>query len=109
MVRGKYAADILDFDFSASVSPSGDTVLNWQVSGPPEMIGENYQPGDLEGVYVSAGIKSPKYAEFKADTLIGRGPRSFVLQPISVQVETGFSIATGVNILFLTYLGPLLT
>ena len=105
-VRGKYSAEIRDF--SASVSQSGGTVLIWHVSGPPEKVGENYEPGDLEGVYVSAGIEEPKDTKFEANTLVGRGPRSFALQPISVQFETGLSIATGVNMLVLTYQGPLL-
>ena len=106
MERCKYAADILAFDFSASVSPLGDSALIWQVFAPPDMSGENYQPGDLEDVYVNAGIKSPKSTEFKAGSLIGRGPISFVLQPVSIQVETGFSIAADVNIFLLTYIGP---
>ena len=103
--RGKYAAEIRDF--SSSVNQSGNTVLIWHVYGPPEKTGENYEPGELEGVYVGAGIESPKDTQFNAGTLVGRGPRSFALQPISVQFETGLSVATGVNVLALTYIGPL--
>ena len=104
-VRGKYSAEIQDF--SAAVGKSGNTVLMWLVFGPREKIGENYEPGRLEGTYIAAGVDSPKDMEFSADTLVGMGPRSFALQPISVQVQTGLSIATGVNTLVLSYSGPI--
>ncbi len=106
-VRGKYNAEIRDF--STAVGKSGDTVLMWIVSGPSEKIGENYEPGGLEGTYVSAGMDLPNDLEFSANALVGLGPRSFALQPISVQVQTGLSIATGVNAIVLRYIGPIET
>ena len=105
-VRGKYSGEIRSF--SLDVEKTGDTVLMWQVSGPPEKIGENYEPGGLEGSYANAEDVSEEDLQLSRNALVGFGPRSFVLQPISVQVETGLSVAAGVHHLLLTYVGPIL-
>jgi hypothetical protein len=42
-----------------------------------------------------------------ANALVGGGPGSFTLQPVSVQVQTGLSVAAAVQTLTLDYAGPL--
>lgn len=104
-VRGQYSAEIQSF--KPDVRTAGDTVLMWQVSGPPEKIGENYEAGELEGFYTNDLETSEGNMQIDSAALVGFGPRSFLLRPISVQVETGLSVAVGVEKLVLTYVGPI--
>jgi hypothetical protein len=106
-VRGHYSAEIQSF--KPDVRTSGNTVLMWQVSGPPEKIGENYEAGELEGFYTNDLETSEGNMQIDSAVLVGFGPRSFLLRPISVQVETGLSVAVGVEKLVLTYVGPIST
>lgn len=104
-VRGKYSAVIREFSIEAETI--GSSVLVWQVAGPPEKIGDNYEPGGLAGPYLVTEDMAASDLRLRPETLVGMGPRSFTLQPVSVQFETGFSIAAGVKALVLNFVGPM--
>jgi hypothetical protein len=88
------------------VGKTGATSLLWFVFGPAAKVGENFVPGSLQGGYVGAGAEASVVVGLGANALVGGGPGSFALQPVSVQVQTGLSIAAGVQSLDLEYVGP---
>lgn len=104
-VRGSYTATIRKFGLDLGVT--GDTALAWLVFGPAEVVGANYIPGSLAGDYAGVGGEITLGVGLGANALLGGKGESFALQPISVQVQTGLSIAAGVQTLELKYVGPL--
>ena len=68
------------------------TAVAWAVFAPTRRIG----PGDLSGSYggVSAGASAG--VGVGANALIGGSNNTFALQPVSVQGQTGISIAAGI-------------
>lgn len=106
-VRGEYRAVIRKF--GVDVGKTGATSLLWLVFGPAAKVGEHFAPGSLEGSYGSVSAEASVGLDLGANALVGGGRSSFALQPVSVQVQTGLSIAAGVESLELEYLGPLST
>ncbi|PUB09894.1 uncharacterized protein DUF992 [Yoonia sediminilitoris] len=104
-VRGTYKGVIERFGLDIGVT--GDTALVWLVFGPEGKIGDNYSPGSLAGTYGGIGAEVSLGVGLGANALLGRGESSFALQPVSVQVQTGISVAAGVETLKLEYVGPL--
>ncbi len=102
-VRGRYNAVIRKFGLDVGVT--GQTALTWLVFGPAEVVGSNYIPGSLEGAYAGVGAEAAFGIGAGANVLVGGGNGSFTLQPVSVQVQTGLSIAAGVETLDLEYAG----
>lgn len=103
-VRGRYNAVITKFGLDIGVT--GKTALTWLVFGPAEVAGENYVPGSIAGAYAGVGADAAFGIGAGANVLVGGGPGSFTLQPVSIQVQTGVSIAAGVQTLDLEYVGP---
>ena len=68
------------------------TAVAWAVFAPTRRIG----PGDLSGSYggVSAGASAG--VGVGANALIGGSNNTFALQPVSVQGQTGISVAAGI-------------
>lgn len=85
---------------------TGKTALQWAVLGPANKVGGSYVPGSLEGEYAGVGADAAVGVGLGANALIGGGVDSMALQPVSVQVSTGLSIAAGVQTLVLRYTGP---
>jgi hypothetical protein len=104
-IRGEYVGEIRKFGLDVGVT--GDTVLMWLVLGPAEKVGENYVPGSLQGEYAGIGAEASAGMGLGANALLGGGEQSFALQPVSVQVQTGLSIAAGVQTFSLEYVGPM--
>lgn len=104
-VRGEYSGEIRKFGLD--IGKTGQTALMWLVFGPEGKVGENYVPGSLAGSYAGVGADASVGMGIGVNALVGGGPNSFALQPISVQVQTGLSIAAGVQTLNLQYVGPL--
>ena len=104
-VRGEYRGVIRKF--GVDVGKTGATSLLWLVFGPAAKVGENFVPGSLEGRYAGVGAEATVGLGLGANALVGGGRSSFSLQPVSVQVQTGLSIAAGVQSLELEYVGPL--
>ncbi len=103
-VRGRYNAVVSKFGLDIGVT--GHTALSWLVFGPADTVGENYIEGSLEGAYSGVGVDAAVGLGVGANALVGGGPGSFALQPVSIQVQTGLSIAAGVQTLTLRYVGP---
>ena len=104
-VRGSYVGEIQKFGLDLGVK--GDSVLIWLVFGPAERINKNYVPGSLQGVYSGFEAEASVGAGIGANALIGGSEQAFVLQPVSIQVQTGLSIAAGVETFSLRYAGPI--
>ncbi len=104
-VREEYSGQIRKYGID--IGKTGQTALLWLVFGPEGKTGANYAPGSLAGGYGGAGADAALGMGLGANALIGGGPNSFALQPVSVQVQTGLSIAAGVQTLDLQYVGPL--
>ena len=104
-VRGEYIGTIRKYGLD--VGKTGDTVLMWWVSGPTDKVGASYVAGSLQGKYAGVGAEASAGMGLGANALIGAGDGSFALQPISVQVQTGLSVAAGVQTLSLRYVGSM--
>ena len=104
-VRGSYTGVIRKFGLDLGVT--GDTTLTWLVLGPATMVGDNYKEGSLAGSYAGIGAEASVALGVGANALIGGSEDSFALQPVSVQVQTGLSVAAGVQTLTLEYVGPM--
>lgn len=101
---GKYKAKVIKVGLDLGYT--GKTALQWAVLGPAKKVGGSYVPGSLEGDYAGVGADASVGVGLGANALIGGGVDSLALQPVSVQVSTGVSIAGGVQTLVLTYTGP---
>lgn len=101
---GRYSAVVRKFGID--IGKTGKTALQWLVFGPARMSGGDYVLGSLEGEYGGVGADAAVGLGLGANVLIGGGENSLALQPISVQVQTGLSIAAGVQTLVLRYEGP---
>lgn len=104
-VRGEYIGEIRKYGLD--VGKTGDTVLMWWVFGPTDKVGDSYVAGSLQGKYAGVGAEASAGIGLGANALVGAGDGSFALQPISVQVQTGLSVAAGVQTLSLRYVGPM--
>jgi hypothetical protein len=56
-----------------------------------------YQRGVLAGTYAGASAEATFIAGLGANVLVGGSNRSYALQPLSVQGQTGFNVAGGVT------------
>jgi hypothetical protein len=70
-----------------------ETALSWAVFAPTVQFG----PGDLSGNYAGVGASAAVIAGVGGNALIGGSQNSFALQPLSVQGQTGLSVAGGVQ------------
>ena len=104
-VRSHYSAQIRNVGID--IGYTGASTLVWLVFGPAEVVGPNFVPGSLAGIYAGVGANVAVGLGLGAKALVGGGNESFALQPVSVQVQTGLSLAAGVQSLELTYNGPL--
>lgn len=105
IVKESYTATIRRVGID--IGRTGSTALVWLVFGPANMIGTNFVPGSLEGDYIGVGAEAAVGVGLGANALIGGGQDSFALQPVSVQVQTGLSVAAGVQTLALDFAGAL--
>ena len=68
------------------------TKLSWAVSAPTDSVGR----GDLAGNYGGVGANASVGVGFGGNFLLGGAGNSYVLQPVSVQGQTGLNVAAGV-------------
>lgn len=76
------------------IGVTGETVIRWAVFGPNANI---YAPGGLAGDYVGASAEASAAIGVGANALVGGSNRTFSLQPVSVQAQTGVNVAVGVT------------
>ena len=92
--------------YGIDIGKTQKSALAWVVLGSATRIGGDYLPGSLAGDYRGVGAEATVGAGVGANLLFREGDSVFALQPVSVQLQTGLSIAAGVQVLTLEYLGP---
>ena len=68
------------------------TVISWTVFAPTRQIG----PGELAGGYGGVSAGASVGVGVGANALVGGSNNTFALQPVSLQGQTGVSIAGGI-------------
>jgi hypothetical protein len=86
-----YAGFIRRFGLDLGATTAGQLV--WAVVAP---AAGPLAPGALAGSYVGASAGATVGAGLGANILVGGGPRSFALQPLSMEGQAGLSVAAGV-------------
>ncbi|GKY87196.1 DUF992 domain-containing protein [Sinisalibacter aestuarii] len=81
------------------------SALAWLVLGPETGFTGDYLPGALAGEYRGVGAEATLGTGVGANLLFGEGDEAFRLQPVSVQMQTGLSIAAGVQTMSLDFVG----
>ena len=87
----RYVGVINRFGLDLGATTAGTMI--WTVIAPTQ---DMYAAGALAGSYVGASAEATVGVGVGANVLVGGGDRSFTLQPISVQGQTGLNIAAGV-------------
>jgi hypothetical protein len=80
--------------FGLDVGVTGKSVMQWLVLAPTK---SGYGPGALAGDYTGASAQATAVVGAGANVLVGGSDRTFTLQPISVQTQTGVNVAAGVT------------
>jgi hypothetical protein len=80
--------------FGLDVGVTGKSVMQWLVLAPTK---SGYGPGALAGDYAGASAEASAVVGAGANVLVGGSDRTFTLQPISVQGQTGVNVAAGVT------------
>lgn len=69
------------------------TTLAWGVFAPTAQLG----PGDLSGNYGGVDASATVGLGLGSNVMLGGSANSFALQPLSVQGQTGLSVAAGIQ------------
>ena len=93
--REHYYGTVRKFGLDIGATDKG--VLAWDVFAPSSGPERGALAGDYVGVDASATIG----AGFGANALVGGFGRSFTLQPLSIQAQTGLDLAGGVSLMTL--------
>lgn len=93
----RYNGDISKF--GVDVGYQGSAVLLWDVIAPNTGMERGALSGHYGGVDASAAVG----VGVGANVLVGGFNRSFTLQPVSIEGETGLNVAAGVGELTLHY------
>lgn len=88
--------------FGVDVGYTSSGIIVWDVFAP----NSGPERGALAGDYVGAQASAALGAGVGANALVGGFDRSFTLQPVSVQGETGLNIAAGIGSMSLHFVGP---
>jgi len=83
--------------FGADIGETGQAVLEWAVFAPTRNPPRGALAGEYEGVDASATVG----VGVGANLLVGGSNNTISLQPLSVQAQTGLSVASGVESLTL--------
>jgi hypothetical protein len=84
--------------FGAQIGFSNNVNMLWAVFAASSRVG----PGALAGSYAGASAGAAVGLGAAANALVGGGPNSFALQPVSVAAETGLNARATVTALWLT-------
>ena len=91
--------------FGLDLGVTDKSALAWIVVGPETYASDQYTPGGLAGTYRGVGAEVTAGTGVGANVLFGEGESVFSLQPVSVQMQTGLSIAAGVQTMTLDFVG----
>lgn len=89
--REAYSGVLSKFGVDLGVTDQG--TLTWAVLAASW---DPYDSGALAGTYVGAGAEAAVVTGGGANVLVGGTGRAFVLQPLSVQAQTGLNVSLGV-------------
>ncbi|MDN2565120.1 DUF992 domain-containing protein [Aquibium sp. A9E412] len=79
--------------FGVDVGLTSESVMQWLVLAPTDVA---YAPGALSGDYIGASAELTAGVGGGANLLVGGSNDTFVLQPLSLQAQTGLNVALGV-------------
>jgi outer membrane protein OmpA-like peptidoglycan-associated protein len=88
--------------FGVDIGYTSGAQIVWDVIAPTTDIG----PGALQGDYAGATASATLFAGAGAHALVGGFDRSFSLQPVSVEGNSGFDVAAGVGEMSLHAVAP---
>ena len=80
--------------FGLDVGGTKKAVLRWRVLAP---TGDVYAPGVLAGDYTGVSAEATVVVGGGANLLVGGSSKTFTLQPLSLQAQTGLNVAAGVT------------
>lgn len=84
------------------IGVQGQSVLVWTVLGASPAL----PAGSLAGRFAGVGANASVGVGLGANALVGGSGNSVVLQPLSVQAQSGVNVAAGVAGIKLTYVRP---
>ncbi|MGB8363251.1 MAG: DUF992 domain-containing protein [Rhizomicrobium sp.] len=87
--------------FGVDIGYTSGGVIIWDVLAPNSGI----ERGALTGEYVGAQASAAVGAGAGANVLVGGLHRSFTLQPVSIEGETGLNVAAGIGAISLKFAG----
>ena len=76
------------------VGVTGTTLIQWAVLAPSA---NKYAAGALAGNYVGVSAEATAAIGVGANLLVGGSDKSFTLQPLSIQEQSGVNLAIGVT------------
>lgn len=76
------------------VGVTGKALMQWLVLAPTK---SGYGPGALAGDYTGVSAQATAVVGAGANVLVGGSDRTFTLQPLSVQTQTGVNVAAGIT------------
>ncbi|WP_193335173.1 DUF992 domain-containing protein [Devosia beringensis] len=71
-----------------------ESVIQWLVLAPSS---DAYAPGSLTGEYVGVSAEASLGLGAGANALVGGSSEGFMLQPLSIQGQTGINVAVGIT------------
>ncbi|WP_019171916.1 DUF992 domain-containing protein [Pseudaminobacter salicylatoxidans] len=80
--------------FGLDIGATEQSLMQWLVLAPTR---DAYRPGALAGSYVGASAEATVAVGAGANVLVSDSNRTFTLQPVSVQEQTGLNLALGVS------------
>jgi hypothetical protein len=86
----RYAATIRRVGIDIGINPN--TAVAWAVFAPTNRVG----PGDLAGTYGGVAASATVGVGVGANALVGGSNNTIALQPVSLQGQTGLSVAAGI-------------
>jgi hypothetical protein len=90
-VKESYLGSISKFGLDVGVT--GKQFMKWAVFSPEDADSTE----GFSGKYVGVSADGSLGIGFGANALVGGSDKSFVLQPVSVQAQTGLNLAVGVS------------
>ncbi|WP_265518584.1 DUF992 domain-containing protein [Nitratireductor luteus] len=80
--------------FGLDIGATGEKVMRWLVVAPTS---DAYAPGALAGDYVGASAEVTAGVGAGANLLVSSSNQNLMLQPVSLQAQTGLNLALGVS------------
>jgi len=83
--------------FGVDLGITNSSSISWAVIAPSR----NIHAHDLAGNYAGVSAEATVIAGLGANVLVGRGAKSFALQPVSVQAQSGLNVSAAISSLSL--------